>query len=64
MTLHVLIDQRVANEVMAREGPDGFDRWWDALGVLVRLTWPDDPRHAGKREAAGPTALGEGEAGR
>lgn len=50
MTLRVFIDQRVANEVLRREGPDGFDRWWEALGVLVRLTWPNDPRHAGKRQ--------------
>lgn len=51
MTLHVLIDQRTASEIHARDGDDGFDRWWEALGVLVRLTWPNDPCHAGKRQA-------------
>lgn len=52
MTLNVVIDQRTANEVMRSSGIDGFDRWWEALGVLVRLSWPNDPYPAGKRRPA------------
>lgn len=53
MDMRVVIDQGTADAVYARDGAEGFDRWWDALGALVRLTWPNDPRHAGKRQAAG-----------